>query len=137
MAIIEWDGSLEVGHPEVDHQHQHLVGLINKLHESKLEGADLTTIRRVLMELYSYTVTHFHTEEALMGALEPSLKEAHMKEHEEFIAALDRLAAKTTEGDEFVGAEVFQWLVGWLLDHISVTDKQLVSCLPQDTSGTP
>lgn len=131
MAILEWDGSLAIGHDMIDEQHKVLVGLINDLHTSQATGREQQIIRRTLRELYNYAIYHFKEEEMLMAALPSALRHPHKLEHDTFIHDLNEITAKANEGDAHVGAETFNWLVGWLLDHIAVTDRQLVAALSQ------
>jgi len=129
MLIIEWDGSLEIGHQLIDEQHKNLVNIINRLHALKVSGGGLEGMRRLLMELYNYSLYHFKEEEALMDKMDRTLRDIHIQEHEQFILTLDEIAENVNSGDTSMGTPMLRWLVGWLLDHISVTDKQLVACL--------
>ena len=124
MSLIQWDGSLAIGHAVIDGQHRSLVELINRLHTvySCGNGGD---IRIVLLELYKYTLFHFGEEEALMAQIAYDESPLHKLEHERFVERLDALAVKAKAGDDCINAELFNWLIGWLLDHISVTDKRL------------
>lgn len=129
MSIIEWDGTLAIGHAKIDEQHKSLVGLINRLHAAQANPAGQGDIKLILMELYKYTLYHFNEEETLMGQIAYAHRQAHMLEHQRFVDRLDVLAAKAKAGDAPIQGEVFNWLIAWLLDHISVTDKQLVAAL--------
>lgn len=129
MSILNWDKSLEIGHEKIDEQHKKLVEIINRLHTAQLNGTGPQEIKLTLMELYKYTLYHFSEEESLMGVGDPSIHRAHKLEHEDFVSKLDRLAERVKAGDVSIGAVTFTWLVGWLLDHISVTDQKLADCL--------
>ena len=129
MAILEWDGSLAIGHDMIDAQHKILVGLINNLHASQATEREQKEIRRTLRELYDYTVYHFGEEEALMVQLPFAARHNHKLEHDKFIGDLNSITAKANTGEAHIGAETFNWLISWLLDHISVTDRQLIAAL--------
>ena len=127
--LIEWDGSLDIGHELIDAQHRSLVDIINRLHMDRLSGAGREHIRAVLMDLYKYTLFHFGEEEGIMRAACYPAAVEHKAEHEAFIARLDTLASRLKTGDEQVAADTFNWLVGWLLDHITLMDRKLAVCL--------
>jgi hemerythrin-like metal-binding protein len=81
------------------------------------------------MALYKYTLFHFSEEEILMKQAGYKFREKHMREHAEFVRKLDALAGSVKASNDSIGMETFTWLVGWLLDHISVTDQKLADCL--------
>jgi len=132
MSILAWDKSLEIGHEKIDAQHKSLVELINRVHAASVNGDTQDKIKSIYMELYKYTLYHFNEEEMLMGRLEYPIRNAHKLEHEAFVKKLDMLSIKSKDKDLQLGTETFRWLVEWLLDHISVTDKQLVACLRKE-----
>ncbi len=131
MSILEWDGSLAIGHEKIDAQHKSLVELINDLHVAYVAGGGHSDLKPVLMALYKYTLFHFSEEEVLMRQAEYKFREEHMLAHSEFIRKLDALAGSVKASNDSIGMETFTWLVGWLLDHISVTDQKLAECLHQ------
>lgn len=128
MSIIPWNSSLEIGHEKIDEQHKILVGIINKLHAASGTPKGQCDFRPIMVDLYKYTLYHFTEEEALMSNAHYTHRPLHKLEHDQFVQRLDVLAEKAKAG-ECIGNETFTWLVGWLLDHISVTDKKLADCL--------
>lgn len=135
MSLLEWNSSLEVCHETIDTQHRSLIDLINRLHTSYVERRSPEDIKRVLLELYRYTAYHFREEEALMEAARYGGMAAHLDEHNTFVQRLDELADRVKNGDLHIRTETFFWLVEWLLDHISVTDKKLAACLNKGEPG--
>jgi len=131
MSVIQWDGSLAIGHAVIDGQHRSLIELINRLHTAYScgNGGD---IRIVLLELYKYTLFHFGEEEALMAHIGYAEGSSHKREHEHFIERLDALAVKAKAAEDCINAELFNWLIAWLLDHISVTDMLLGAALARE-----
>ena len=124
MGIILWDKSLEVGHEIIDTQHKALVKIINRLYDTK---PNCDEIYPVFMELYRYTLYHFNEEEAIMGGVDYTARNEHKLEHAKFVKTLDTLAEKAKSGEMHIATETFTWLVGWLLGHIAVFDKQLAT----------
>ncbi len=129
MPIIAWDGSIAIGHAVIDEQHKTLVDIINKLHTAITDGSEKKDLQRIFMDLYRYSLYHFQEEDAIMNKSCYKLRREHQHEHESFVNELDALAAKVKNGDAQIGMEALNWLVGWLLNHISVTDKKLATCL--------
>lgn len=132
MALFRWDGTLAIGHAMIDAQHESLVGLVNQLHAACLDGSADNDFRPVLMSLYKYTMFHFSEEERLMKQADYAEYAAHKAEHDRFAGVLDALAKKARDHQADIGQETFNWLVDWLLKHISVLDRRLAACLPKD-----
>lgn len=128
--LLEWNPELDTGHALIDAQHRSLVGLLNRLHQDRLAGTGAEGIGQVLAELSKYVVFHFGQEEALMLATGYARMAAHVEEHRQFAARLEALRDRHRQGAEDVPAETFNWLAGWLLDHIAVQDKALGASLP-------
>ncbi len=129
MTLIEWDGSLAIGHERIDAQHRGLVFLINRLHALTSACTGQEDLKPVMLELYKYTLFHFGEEESLMAQAGYDGLTEHYAEHDAFVSRLDALAEKVRHGEDCLGNEIFHWLAGWLLDHIAVTDKRLADCL--------
>ena len=87
MSILTWNDQLMVGIDSVDHQHQHLVVLINRLDEVVTLGAEEQTIVDTVNELVDYTVYHFQHEEELMQKADynPEMFAKHREQHQEFV----------------------------------------------------
>lgn len=126
---LEWNPDLEIGHEIIDSQHRSLVEMLNRLHQDRLAGTGAEGIRRVLSDLHKYVLFHFGQEEGLMLAEGYPNMAAHAAEHRQFAERLAVLCDRHMKGDEGVPADTFNWLAGWLLDHIAVQDKALVACL--------
>lgn len=126
---LEWNPDLDTGHEFIDAQHRSLVEMLNRLHQDRLAGTGSQGIGPVLAELRKYVLFHFGQEEGLMLSSGYGRMAAHVEEHRQFAARLEELHNRQLQGDEGVPAETFNWLAGWLLDHIAVQDKALSTCL--------
>jgi hemerythrin len=135
MSILQWDGSLAIGNEKIDAQHKNLFELINNFHAACTAGGEQLDFKPTLMALYKYTTFHFSEEEALMNKTKYAFRKEHLQEHENFIRKLDELSGRARIDDSDICAEICTWLVGWLFQHISNTDKQLAACLLQDESS--
>ena len=129
MSIIQWDDSLAIGHAVIDAQHKELFALTGWLYEKIMDGREPADLKILLMEVYKYTLFHFGEEEKLMHKGNYSGAHEHQLQHEEFIRVLDNVAAKARQADNTVEKEVLNWLVAWLVTHISLVDRKLAQCL--------
>jgi len=125
MAIVEWHDGLSIGVPEIDAQHQRLIGLVNEVDEAVREqhGADIAA--SALRRLCDYAVEHFAAEEALMDPDAYADYDRHMAAHMdgtdkalEFLQAVD-------EDKEVDMAAFLDFLSLWVREHIRDVDQGL------------
>jgi hemerythrin len=64
--IFPWREAYSVRIPQIDAQHQQLVGLVNELHAAMLQGNGNDALGRILSELVRYAGSHFSYEEAML-----------------------------------------------------------------------
>lgn len=129
MSVIKWDDSLAIGHKGIDAQHQNLFDLVATLHEAIINENEQMDIKEILFDLYKYTSLHFNEEEALMRKTKYAHLNEHVAMHDEFVKTLDTLAVTARHGDIHIEKDVLNWLVSWLVNHISISDKKLFICL--------
>lgn len=83
MAFLEWTKNFSMGDEVVDEQHQRLFDMLNRLHESVVQGQEQSALVSILDEMVDYTVYHFKTEEEMFaGRGYPGL-EAHKLVHDD------------------------------------------------------
>ena len=129
MAIFIWDDSYKTGEKSIDEQHKKLVDLLNQLDESLNIGGDTHIVIKLLDELVEYTKFHFKDEEKFMTGHEYNEKDYqdHLLVHQQFIDQINE-AQKTYQADpEHITDELLDFLVQWLINHILLTDKQMVA----------
>lgn len=61
--VVQWSEKLSVGIKEIDDQHKHFIGIVNKLHESVEKGDVTDELDKIFVELNDYAAFHFETEE--------------------------------------------------------------------------
>ncbi len=126
MKDTGWSEKLSVGNKTIDGQHQYLINLMSQIIFSRKNKRDLVYINGVIHKLYEYAVLHFFTEEDLMKQLDYPNYESHKKEHEFFIKELEKFEKEALEGNVYVNFEIMIFLKKWLINHIQVTDKDLM-----------
>ena len=127
MAMMEWNDSLKVGHPQIDRDHQRLVGLINALGKAMSEGQGQDVCGHILAELISYTKTHFAMEERLMSRHRYADAAAHHAEHARLIREVEAFQQKFLDGTAVLSVSLLHFLMDWLGHHILKSDKALAA----------
>ena len=139
MELVKLEDNLKLDIPEIDSQHETLIGLINLLHETMLQGADRTTLDRLLSQLLEQTQTHFSYEEKLMSQYNYPGYEAHKSEHNRLVQHLADLAERYKNGELLLSFAIVLELKGWALVHIEKSDKLLGNFLnnQKEVDATP
>lgn len=124
MQFVKWTKEYEIGLPQIDKQHKHLVELLNKLYDASRRGLGEATLQEVLVELRDYTNYHFTLEEQEMSqAKYPGLAD-QIRAHGEFISHLDKVELQIKGNEMDLPAKLAVFLFGWLVCHINDTDRQ-------------
>jgi len=125
MVLIKLEDNLKLNIPEIDTQHETLISLINRLHESMLQGADKSTLDELLSQLLEHTRTHFSSEERLMTQSSYPGYEAHKSEHNRLMQHLEDLVERYKKGEILLSFAVVLELKGWAMVHIEKSDKPM------------
>lgn len=129
MAIISWSDNLSVGIRAFDQHHQHLVELINNLHDAMATGKGSGILGKILTELADYTVYHFKAEEALFHKHGYPGYDEHKKNHDDLTNQVLDFKAKFEAGEMVISIEIMKFLTDWLTNHILGADKAYVPFL--------
>ena len=124
MAFVEWKDQMSVKVQEIDKQHQALVKLINGLFDALKEGKGNTIFEKLISDLGKYVDIHFSTEEKYFEKYGYPEKTAHILEHKKFLEKVSVFKKEFDAGKTGLSTQVLEFLRGWLLDHISGTDKK-------------
>ena len=125
MPLFIWKPSYEIGVLELDHDHRHLVGLINELYEAMKVGHGYELINQLIDRLLTYAAEHFNTEEGFMRANNYPYFEAHVREHDEFRTRIGEMDRNRREGQLLPSTEMLNFLCDWLKTHILESDKDV------------
>jgi len=140
MAIFIWDDSYITGVEGIDLQHKKLVDMLNQLDESLNIGGDTQAVIKLLDELVEYTQYHFKEEEQFMQDQEydSDAYKDHLLVHQQFIEKVKQAQTQCHNNPDKVTDELLDFLVQWLINHILLTDKQMVNdALNTATSKDP
>lgn len=123
MPFIEWDACYSVHHAALDHDHQRLVEIINRLYDASGTAAQPAAIGQTLTALRRYVRTHFAREERIMAEAGYPDLEAHVQGHRRIEASLADIESLYACSPEELDVErVLDFLKDWLLNHILKAD---------------
>jgi hemerythrin-like metal-binding protein len=128
IDIFPWDEAFATGLGEIDDQHRRLVDLLNRLATQIAFGGDKVDLDEIFADLVDYACYHFQTEEGIWHDHIPGdeLEASHLKTHQGFIEALNRLqTARGSRQLNEVADEVLGFLAEWLAAHILESDRLL------------
>lgn len=117
---IEWKEAYNIGHADIDAQHQRLFELTNALAVAN----DLPSLRTALMQLYRHTREHFELEEALMRKLNYAGTLAHTTAHNQLLARLNAISQDVGQG-RIDRAAIDQLMKDWAPGHVLADDALL------------
>ena len=127
--MFQWYDRYNVGHAEIDTDHQYLFNLINEFHDALTGGLAAERIATTLESLVSYTRFHFSREENHMLKRGYDGYRGHKQLHDKLISDLEDLRRRFEAGDAMVGIELSTFLTDWLISHIMRTDIKLAAFL--------
>jgi hemerythrin len=129
MAAITWGPQIELGIEKIDAQHKRLVELINELGQAMEEGRSADVMSATLVELVDYTHTHFRTEEVLLKEHGYEELPGHKREHRIFTDQIEIYRDRFESGFQSVTQALMDYLSGWLVTHITVSDRAYLPTL--------
>lgn len=124
MLLIQWNDSYNVNVKIIDKQHQKLAAIINELHDAMGKRKTKEVLGKVIDGLISYTETHFITEETYFNQFGYKDKDAHKKEHNEFVDKVLDFKQEFDNGRLMLSIEIMIFLKDWLVKHIQISDKK-------------
>ena len=128
MVLLEWRNEFRIGIPEVDHEHQELIALINALHEPVAREGQ-TAVSAFLGELSARIAAHFALEEKVMRANHYAEYEDHKQDHERLLDEIgDIMHGYELEG-RYDAASLSTTLNRWFTEHFRTRDARLHAVL--------
>lgn len=124
MALIEWNANLSVNVAEIDNQHQKLVAMINQLNDAMKQRKGKEVLGNIISSLFTYTATHFETEEKYFAQLHYPDTDNHRKLHQSFVKKVSEFKNGHDGGQVALTVEVMRFLKDWLSSHIQGADMK-------------
>ena len=128
MSIVLWSDEYKVGNAELDHQHEHILSLLNALEVAGTSGEGAATSDVILSHLLRYLKKHFSDEEHLMTLVGYPEVASHRQQHENCKATLAQLVSSVESGEGCAG-DCMPFLNDWLHSHMLGLDRQYASWL--------
>ena len=128
MGNIVWDSSWNIGHAEIDAQHQRWIEVFNELEAAFLsqDKIDLKEVqRKTFKKILDYTRYHFESEESHMNKAAYPEATRHWRLHKEFDRTVYQKYRDFENGEVILNSELLALMKNWLLMHIQVEDKKL------------
>ena len=123
MTLFEWTSDYELDISQIDDQHKELVKMINDLYASIKGGHSEEAVNTTLNKLLQYVDVHFETEERSMQERNYPGLEDQIQLHNELRMKVLELKKEQLQGQNIASFELLNFLVDWLKDHISNTDR--------------
>lgn len=126
MALIEWKEEFNTGVAEVDHEHRHLIDLINRLDERLRHEDSDTTVVEFLGEIFARISAHFALEEKVMRDRRYDAYDEHKADHERLLDVIrDIMDDYETGAYDDVAGTLSEHLERWFGEHFKTMDARL------------
>lgn len=136
MNMLTWQPQYELGHGEIDQQHQNLLSLLRQLHGAIAPPTDLNHGQTILQEIVEETLNHFRAEEKLMGASNYPGYLGHRAAHQNLERDLEKVVSiVSTDATNFT-LETVALLGKLILNHICEEDRPMVDFLNAPDTAT-
>jgi hemerythrin len=124
MALMTWSGKYSVGVEALDHQHESMMDILNKLHAASMKGNAGEVADSLLRKLAPLAEEHFAAEERLMESIDfPRLAE-HRALHREMAGRIAELASRHEEGDITAYVPLLYFVRDYQTKHMRDEDLQ-------------
>jgi hemerythrin len=125
MSFFKWSKEFSVYLPEIDAEHRSLYRIGAELHQAVLAGGKAAQVKPILANLMEATEEHFRHEERLMRVVHYSAFEWHKRQHDTIRKKLKKANKSVEAEDRDACMELLKFINGWLVDHMSVTDRMM------------
>ncbi|MBI5507864.1 MAG: bacteriohemerythrin [Deltaproteobacteria bacterium] len=126
-----WTTDLASGVPTIDLQHRSLFDHFSAL-TRKVGGKDASDTREFLDFVSRYAVEHFAVEGELMKRYAYPMADEHRQQHRMFGKYFQRLQREIASGQHdplLIAFHIQVFLIDWLVNHITKTDRHLTRFL--------
>jgi len=119
-----WNTGYSVGVARLDEEHRKIFELLSTLQQAMLGKKSQEVLTGLVQELVQYAKTHFASEEAYFQMYGYPDRDAHKREHHEFIQKVQQFQADFAKGRTALSIEVFKFLNDWVKKHVLGSDKK-------------
>ncbi len=131
--MITWDNIYSVNVSMIDELHKQLIDIINKAtHAQKYNSKRPSAISEILIEITTYALRHFRTEETYMINCKYYDYKSHKDEHNSFSKIIPNYWQELADNNFKVIDTILEHLKWWLTNHIQGTDKKYIDCFKEN-----
>ena len=130
MGKIIWKEKYNIGHEQIDKQHQYLVDILNSIDEN--QNLNREESLELLLKLKNYVDIHFSDEEELMEKISYPDIEIQKREHAFFKGKIEEFQKKIASNEGMNMKEICLFLSDWLINHILIRDSELSSYIGEN-----
>jgi len=124
METLELE-KLELGIPEIDHQHMGFFRLVDRCEKAADGGETHEFVEEILEQLVDYIDEHFSYEKEAMRKVDyPGIK-VHQQEHAFFVRKVMDVFEDAREGICPLKNGMLEFLKDWFSNHIMTTDQRM------------
>jgi hemerythrin len=124
MLNFSWNPVWETGEAVIDRQHRGLFDQMGALSLALAAGGEVAATERTLLLLGEYIETHFQYEEGLMAQTAYPDRARHLAAHDAMRSRVKALVASYLDGQPLIHLEVMDFLISWLVEHLSGEDRR-------------
>jgi hemerythrin len=125
MSLIEWRDDFSVGVPAIDHEHQEMIQLINRLGDMSDRGEDYAKVIDALAEIYAQISAHFALEEKIMRDAHYDHYPEHKDDHEILLDEIREIMELVEADGSYNKSELGSSLERWFSLHFQTHDARL------------
>ncbi len=129
MKLLVWDSKLEMGMSGIDRHHREMFDQVNRFYQAMMSGEGDRAAGEMLATLDRLIKDHFREEEAAMGQRGYPALDEHRRHHAQFLERFTSLKSAVEAGRQGAGAEFFEYVSGWLGNHIRHEDGAFAAYL--------
>ena len=128
MTLIDWNEAMKLGVPEVDFEHEELIGVLNALGDMLQKGGTLESIQALLGDIHAQIEAHFALEERIMREHGFAGYEAHKEDHDRLLEQIRDIMDEAASVDkEVLHDHLSERLNVWFAEHFRTLDRSFHS----------
>jgi hemerythrin-like metal-binding protein len=124
MSIMSWEPGLDVGVPKINHEHQQILEVMNRLHDAHTAGQSGPAVNDLVARLGEICVHHFSEEEKYMASISYPTLARHQGFHKQLLDQFGQHAQTIKAAGGRANDEFFRFLKFWLTSHIKGIDMK-------------
>jgi hemerythrin len=129
MGLLHWEDRYSVGIAAVDHEHQELIELINRLYAEAVAQRSKDAVVGFFGDLFMAISAHFALEERFMRERSYDHLTQHKNDHERLLDEIRDIMEDYEASDKFDERLLADALDAWFSRHFETHDARLHKAL--------